>query len=194
VKQRPARQFISRFGVAMRMAKKIRSCTGWIACLGAVFLGTLLQVTAQQAAAPENGNSITAGGTLLANAARPTSGMSASEVSSAEGLPDSPSATLAQDQEQQNSSPAAQTPNGTSTSQSQTQPSAQKPVGTATADAPDATGIAASQPAGVAIAPAKQKRARTLVLKVGAILAGAAAVGAVIALTEATSSRPPGAH
>jgi hypothetical protein len=76
--------------------------------------------------------------------------------------------------------------------QSQTPP--QKPVGTAAAEAPHATGIAASQPAGVAIAPAKQRRVRTIVLRVGAIVGAGVAVGTVVALSAATSSRPPGAH
>jgi hypothetical protein len=44
------------------------------------------------------------------------------------------------------------------------------------------------------MAPAKQHRVRTIVLRTGAIIAAGVAVGAVIALTEATSSKPPGAH
>jgi cytoskeletal protein RodZ len=78
--------------------------------------------------------------------------------------------------------------------QNQTPSTPQKPVGTATAEAPDTSGIAASQPAGAAVAPAKQRRVRTIVIKVGAIAAGAVALGTVVALTEATSSKPPGAH
>jgi hypothetical protein len=70
----------------------------------------------------------------------------------------------------------------------------QRPVGTAAAEAPKVSGIAAAQPAGVAIAPAKQRRVRTIVLKVGAMVGAGVAVGTVIALTEATSSKPPGAH
>ena len=70
----------------------------------------------------------------------------------------------------------------------------QKPVGTAAAETPNASGIAASQPAGVAIAPAKQRRVRTIVLKVGALVGAGVAVGAVVALTRATPSKPPGAH
>jgi hypothetical protein len=78
--------------------------------------------------------------------------------------------------------------------QTQTQPAPQKPVGTATAEAPNASGIAASQPAGVAIAPAKQRRVRTIILRTGAIIGAGVAVGSVIALTQATPSKPPGAH
>jgi len=67
-------------------------------------------------------------------------------------------------------------------------------VGTAAAEAPKTKGVTAAQPSGIAIAPAKQRRVRTIVLRVGAIVAAGAAVGTVIALTEATPSRPPGAH
>ena len=70
----------------------------------------------------------------------------------------------------------------------------QRPVGTAAAEAPKTKGVTAAQPSGIAIAPAKQRRVRTIVLRVGAIVAAGAAVGTVIALTEATPSRPPGAH
>jgi hypothetical protein len=70
----------------------------------------------------------------------------------------------------------------------------QRPVGTAAAEAPNVSAIAASQPAGAAIAPAKQHRVRTIVLRTGAIVGTVVAVGAVVALTSATSSKPPGAH
>lgn len=70
----------------------------------------------------------------------------------------------------------------------------QKPVGTAAAETPNTSGVAASQPAGVAIAPAKQRRVRTMVLRVGALVGVGVAVGTVVALTRATPSKPPGAH
>jgi hypothetical protein len=67
-------------------------------------------------------------------------------------------------------------------------------VGTAAAEAPKVNGVTAAQPAGVAIAPAKQRRVRTIVLRVGALVGAGAALGTVIALTAATPSKPPGAH
>lgn len=70
----------------------------------------------------------------------------------------------------------------------------QRPVGTAAAEAPKVSGVTAAQPAGAAIAPAKQRRVRTLVIKIGAIAGAAAAIGIVVALSAATPSRPPGAH
>jgi len=115
---------------------------------------------------------------------------------SASELPDSPGVVLlaqqasAQSQPGQSSdNPAPPTANVQGTDQKP-----QRPVGTAAAEAPKVSGITAAQPAGVAIAPARQKRKRTIVLKVGAIIGAGAAVGTVIALTAGTSSKPPGAH
>ena len=70
----------------------------------------------------------------------------------------------------------------------------QQPAGTAAAEAPVVSGSPVAEPAGVAIAPAKQHRTRTIVIRVGAILGAGAALGTVLALTEGTSSRPPGAR
>jgi hypothetical protein len=122
-------------------------------------------------------------------------------------LPDSPSATLATRQSVQ---PAANAPSLTNSQprpviearatesnspvQQEAPPSSEKPVGTAAAGIMPASGIAASQPAGVAIAPAKQHRVRTILIRTGAIIGAGVAVGSVVALTEATPSRPPGAH
>jgi hypothetical protein len=122
-------------------------------------------------------------------------------------LPDSPGSTLLQLQSSepgQQQDGTAQSPNSGSApqavppvqSQDQNAPAQkpQRPVGTAAAEAPKVSGITAAQPAGVAIAPAKQHRVRTIVLRVGAIAGAGAALGTVIALTAATPSKPPGAH
>jgi hypothetical protein len=118
-------------------------------------------------------------------------------------LPDSPGAEWAKSQpassqqagatEEGSSQPNAQATPQPQASGSQDQ-KLQHPVGTAAAEAPKVNGITAAQPAGVALAPAKQRRVRTIALKVGAIIGAGAALGAVIALTEATPSKPPGAH
>jgi hypothetical protein len=118
-------------------------------------------------------------------------------------LPDSPGAIAAKAAgqqttgEQQSSTSASVEPApGAQPAAPGTQPQSapQRPVGTAAAEAPHASGIAASQPAGVAIAPAKQHRTRTIILRMGAIIGAGAAVGSVVALTAATPSKPPGAH
>lgn len=115
-------------------------------------------------------------------------------------LPDSPSTTLAQASNQsQTSQTPSQQQEQTLQATQQGQPAQaparqQEPVGTAAAEAPKTTGVAASQPAGLAIAPAKQRRARKIIIRTGAIIGAGIAVGTVIALTEATSSKPPGAR
>jgi hypothetical protein len=135
---------------------------------------------------------------------------STTEQARLEALPDSPGTTRAQTQDQsspnnprpqpesQPSAPAQgqQAPASQPQSQSPQSPSQQpqRPVGTAAAETSNAGGVAASQPAGVAIAPAKQRRVRTIVLRVGALVGAGVAVGTVVALTQATSSKPPGAH
>jgi hypothetical protein len=157
-----------------------------VACSGLFII--VLPASAQEAGSAEQRESLTAKPLLTADAARPAS-----------ELPDSPGATLAQlaeAKQQQNTSQQAAGSAASSSSQSpqsgaRTQST---PVGTAVAESPNASGIAASQPAGVAIAPAKQRRVRTIVLRMGALVGAGVAVGSVVALTAATSSKPPGAH
>jgi hypothetical protein len=165
--------------------------------------GAVLPVSAQQPANPEKNvevaNSVEPGRTSLTELA--------AEQAKVEGLPDSPGANLSNQKSEgagfatlmvaQNQPSQSQSPQTSSSSTQPNQnsaPDAQKPVGTAAAEAPHTTGVAASQPAGVAIAPAKQHRVRTIVIRVGAIVGAGVAVGTVIALTEGTSSKPPGAH
>jgi hypothetical protein len=64
------------------------------------------------------------------------------------------------------------------------------PVGTAVAPYEKGLGIAASRPAGAVIAPAKQRRSRSFVIKVGLIIGAAVAVGTVVGLSSASPSRP----
>ncbi len=128
---------------------------------------------------------------------------SSKTTSDAEELPDSPDVTssrlrasnpqqiaAAQQRDVPELPPPAQGDQSLATQQQSTQ----QPVGTAAAPTFTTSGVAASQPAGVAIAPEKQRRVRTIVIRVGAIIAAGVAVGTVVGLTEATSSKPPGAH
>ena len=94
----------------------------------------------------------------------------------------------------QQPSPAASPTQQSSGSQQQPAPAGQKPVGTAAAESVLTSGVAASQPAGTAIAPGKQRRTRSIVIKVGALVGAGVAVGTVAALTRCTSSKPPGAR
>jgi hypothetical protein len=72
------------------------------------------------------------------------------------------------------------------------QPTAtERPIGTAAAEIGNASGNAASKPAGVAIAPAKQHQSRSLLIKLGAVIGAGVAIGTVMALSNASPSRPP---
>jgi hypothetical protein len=120
-------------------------------------------------------------------------------------LPDSPGTVWAKSQNPvpQTESPQTTAPQSDSSSATQdpvnkdadqNDQKLQRPVGTAAAEGPKVSGITAAEPAGAAIAPAKQHRVRTIVIKVGAILGASAAIGTVVALSAATPSKPPGAH
>ena len=68
----------------------------------------------------------------------------------------------------------------------------QQPLGAATAEGVPTVGGAASRPAGMAIAPDKQRQRRSLLLKLGLIAAAGVAVGTVAALSQGTSAKPSG--
>ena len=81
--------------------------------------------------------------------------------------------------------------------QPQTQPAQQpgtsqeqQPVGTAAAPYEKPTGVPGSRPAGAAIAPAKQRRVRAIVISLAVVLAGAGAIGAVAGMSKASHSQP----
>lgn len=180
----------------MKVWKGALARVAWSGLLAAGFSAAVPAVAAQQAAAvPEKHEASAANPLSVANEEHPA------EIGE---IPDSPGAVLSKSGNattQQNAAEqtwgaasSASQPVPAQSSGSQAQPTPQRPVGTAAAEAPNASGVAASEPAGVAIAPAKQRRVRTIVLRVGAIVGAGVAVGSVVALTAATSSKPPGAH
>ncbi|HMF89985.1 MAG TPA: hypothetical protein VKL40_05030 [Candidatus Angelobacter sp.] len=67
-----------------------------------------------------------------------------------------------------------------------------EPQGAATAEKVSTAGGAAAKPAGAAIAPPRQHRTRSLLIKVGALAAAGVAAGTVYALSRGTPSVPPG--
>ncbi|HVZ18232.1 MAG TPA: hypothetical protein VG897_14005 [Terriglobales bacterium] len=85
-------------------------------------------------------------------------------------------------------------PSSSQPAQQSPQQPAQAPAGGAAAQGVKTAGGAASRPAGTAIAPAKQHQARSLLIKISAIAAGAAALGTIYALSRGSSSVPPGVH
>jgi len=107
-----------------------------------------------------------------------------------------PDASQQQQNEPQNATEPAQPATATTTTTEQVpeapQPKKpQEPVGAAAAEKVPTAGGAASKPAGVAIAPAKQHQTRSLLLKIGAIAAAGVAAGTLYALSRGTSSTPP---
>jgi hypothetical protein len=151
------------------------------ACLAAVFvLSSLPAEAAQQATSPseatseqqQSGSPTGSGGTRRSDEALPDTPVP-SEVGGA-----------------QSSAPAGRKQQNGAAPQ---QP-AQQPAGTAAAGIENTAGVAASKPAGVAIAPPKQRRVRLLIVKVGAIVGAGAALGTVAALSKGSPSKPPGAH
>jgi anti-anti-sigma factor len=110
-----------------------------------------------------------------------------SGLSQSEGLPNSPGASQPQAEDSRLSSEQQPSPN-------QQQDDTREPLGTAAAPSVKTTGVAASRPAGAAIAPARQRRARSILIKVGAIVGAGVAVGTVVALSKASPSRPSGSR
>ncbi len=89
--------------------------------------------------------------------------------------------------------PSAPVPQAASQSQQQPPQSPappQEPLGTAAAPTEKPTGVAGSRPAGAAIAPAKQRRVRAIVISVALVLAAGVAIGATAGLSRASHSAP----
>jgi len=102
----------------------------------------------------------------------------------------SPSSTSTADQKQADSLPDAPQP------QSQAPPSQQPaatPSGAAGAKAAKVKGAPVSKPAGAAVAPARQRGHRSLLIKLGLVAGAGIAVGSAVALAERSPSRPPSA-
>lgn len=93
-------------------------------------------------------------------------------------------------QQGQPASPQAQQQPQSQPAQQPGTPQEQQPVGTAAAPYEKPTGVPGSRPAGAAIAPAKQRRVRAIVISLAVILAGAGAIGAVAGMSKASHSQP----
>src|SRR5579863_5165031 len=95
-----------------------------------------------------------------------------------DSFPDAPQAQSAQTQTTQTSPGQQPTP---------------APSGAAGAKAANVKGAPVAQPAGAAVAPARQRGHRSLLIKVGVIAGAGIAAGAVVALSERSPARPLGA-
>ncbi|MFP5227719.1 MAG: hypothetical protein ACLGXA_08800 [Acidobacteriota bacterium] len=103
-------------------------------------------------------------------------------------LPESPTPAAQSDSSAQQQQPAPAPP--LTAQQPQQQGTQSQPMGTAAAPAEPAGGIAATRPAGAAIAPAKQKRTHTLLIRWSLLIGAAVAVGTVVGLSSASQNRP----
>jgi hypothetical protein len=121
------------------------------------------------------------------SAPRPEKSGESTPISLAD-LPDAPSLVA-----QAQTPPPAQSPATENSSKSQ-QTTPQQPKGAAAAEVQPSTGTAVSTPSGAAIAPAKQKRSRSLLIRMGALAGAAVAIGTVVALSSGSPSKPPGAN
>lgn len=103
-------------------------------------------------------------------------------------LPAAPAASNSMGTQAVGPQPSAGAPQS-STEQPQ-QSGSSNPVGTAAAPYEKSTGVAASRPAGAVIAPAKQRRTRSILIRVGVLLGACVAIGTVVGLSSASPSRP----
>ena len=129
------------------------------------------QQTATAPATPSQNSDSATGNANAATSQPAATSSSSSAPSSTDESQEQSSATLPSAPQQQQ--------NGTS-----------NPVGTAVAPYEKATGVAASRPAGAVVAPAKQKRSRSFLIRVGLIVGACVAVGTVVALSAGSPSRP----
>jgi cytoskeletal protein RodZ len=97
-------------------------------------------------------------------------------------LPESPGATQVRED-----STSAPVPSPSTQAQTETQPG-----GTAAAPAIPVSGNAVSRPAGVAVAPPKQRQSRSFLIKLGLIAGAGVALGSVAALSMSSPARVPG--
>lgn len=99
----------------------------------------------------------------------------------------------ASSQKQDNSLPDAPQAQSAQTLSSSGQQNTPVPSGAAGAKAPNVKGAPVAQPAGAAVAPVRQRGHRSLLIKLGLLAGAGVAIGAAVALSERSPSRPPGA-
>ncbi|HEY1262111.1 MAG TPA: hypothetical protein VGF06_01235 [Terriglobales bacterium] len=122
--------------------------------------------------------------------------MASAQSGGQETQPAAPTTTQAQASDtpaNQEGSPAAQSnqlPDSPGAVPRPTAATTERPLGTAAAETGTATGTAASKPAGVAIAPGKQRQSRSFLIKLGAVIGVGVAIGTVVALSNASPGRP----
>jgi hypothetical protein len=155
----------------------VRSIARCLVILLVVSLGDAGPARAQQSSSslPEQSNTPTQSGQQQSGA---SAGASEASGEPAKTYPDAPNA-------QQNGQ-SENTPSGTEAQQTNDA----KPLGTAAAPYSQPSGVMGSRPAGVVIAPARQRRVRAIWISVGLVAGAAIAIGTVAALSHGSPSRP----
>lgn len=142
----------------------------------ALFLAMLLMAPiAAEAQAPQSDAA-----SLQAQGTQPAQAEPHTQQDIASAIPDAPLPQQTQPPE----------PPPTPQSDSAPQQSTTTPVGTAAAPSEKPVGVAGSRPAGAVIAPAKQRRVRTILISIGVIVGAGIAVGTVAALSHSSPSQP----
>jgi hypothetical protein len=157
----------------------------WLARKICLCLVMLLVVPIGEAATAPQQREHRAAGIAVATGSRSLRGdnNSLAEYSASASYADNPGGIWAQttDQSQQTAAPQ--------NSQTKQEDSTPVPVGTAAAPY-EKSGVPASQPAGAAIAPAKQRRIHSFAIRIALVVGAAVAVGVVAAASLSSSSRP----
>jgi hypothetical protein len=138
---------------------------------------------AQQASPPANSQNVPA-------AQQPNPSQGGSQQN---GLPNASDSVVKPELPNSPSSTKQQPENVTTGTQAQEAPTQNQPTGTAAAQRGAVSGSMLSRPAGVAIAPEKQHRTRSFLIKMGFIAGAGVALGTVAALSMASPPKPPGA-
>lgn len=154
------------------------------ACLAILMAAPLAE------AAPAQSQQATLAQQTQPPAASPDSGNSASTRDAELPQAPSPAPTPAENQDPNQDPNQAPQLSARPSSATDQQTPAQQPVGTAAAPVARPTGVAGSRPAGAVIAPGKQRRVHTFLIRTAIVIAAAAAVGTVVALSKASPSRP----
>jgi hypothetical protein len=93
-------------------------------------------------------------------------------------------------QNAQSDNPQPSNPQPSNAQPSNAQTGSAPAVGTAAAPYEKPMGVTASRPAGAVIAPAKQRRVRSILIKIGVVVGAGVAIGTVAALSHASPSQP----
>ena len=166
--QFPGSRFVSRSVVLTLVA--LMAVPSW---------GAAAALPQQQEARPQR----TAPQQAQSDPAQTVPGQVANNSESSSLIPDAPVAQQPATQQQPGTPPDQAPP-------AQDQQNGNKPVGTAAAPFEKPVGVAAARPAGAAIAPAKQRRVRSFLIRTSVVIGAAVAVGTVIGLSEASPSKP----